>query len=80
MKGKIKGKVTVNVFYVLGDICYNSVAYNSNTSGGAGATAKKKKGGADVVAAHGSHSVSFGAYSWNSQTYLGKMPTVSIRI
>ena len=51
----------------------------SNTSGGAGATATKKIGGADVIGGKGTHYVGYDSYHWGTvATTIGTIPSNAI--
>lgn len=56
------------VFYWNDSDYFMTPASNSASAGGTSATAKKKIGGADVVAGRGTHRVSYDKYSWGDET------------
>lgn len=79
-RGSITIKATATVFYWYGDFYYYSTMTYSNTNSSATAIAKKKKGGAQVVAGMGEHFVSFNSHQWSGTTITGTIPTISTKL
>lgn len=72
-------KTSATVYYWWKDKYYKTKVSNSNTAGGAGATAKKKIGGADVVGGKGTHFVKYDSYKWGTEkTTIGCIPSNAI--
>ena len=75
-RGNSSIKAKAEVYYWSGSLYYVTTASNSASAGGTSARAKKKIGGADVVAGRGIHSVSYDKYSWGPvKTETGILPT-----
>lgn len=72
-------KVSATVYYWFGSTYYKTMMTGSNTSGGAGATATKKIGGADVIGGKGTHYVGYDSYHWGTvATTIGTIPSNAI--
>lgn len=73
---------TAYIYYWWGSTYYYTTSGRaSSTAGGVSATATKKLGGAEVVAAEGNHEVQWGAYTWlPSPTTVGTIPSSAIEI
>lgn len=75
-RGGANIKVSATVYYWSGDFYYETSMTGSNTAGGAGATATKKIGGADVVGGKGTHYAAYDSYHWGTETTkIGKIPS-----
>lgn len=67
-RGNSSIRATATVYYWHKNKYYKSSMTSSNSAGGAGATATKKIGGADVIGGKGRHRVSYDAYTWGTKT------------
>lgn len=78
-RGGANIKVSATVYYWNGSKYYKTSMTGSNTAGGAGATATKKIGGADVIGGKGTHYAAYDSYHWGTETTtIGKTPSNAI--
>ena len=79
-RGGVTIKVKVTGYFKLGSNYYYSVGYGSNTSGGAGATAKKKVPEMAVIGGKGIHTISFNTHVWEGKTNFGTIPSNATKL
>ena len=79
-RGGVTIKVKVTAYYKLNKNYYYSEAYGSNTSGGAGATVKRKVPEMAIVGGKGLHTVSFNTHVWEGKTTFGTIPSKPTKI